>query len=41
MPEAPVKLEDSINGMIGVLDVATKETHGGKMWGFDGKQQAW
>ncbi|KAH8800480.1 hypothetical protein F5884DRAFT_810556 [Xylogone sp. PMI_703] len=41
LPEAPVKLEDSINGMISVLDAATKETHGGKMWGHDGNQQAW
>ncbi|RFU29494.1 hypothetical protein B7463_g6825, partial [Scytalidium lignicola] len=41
LPEAPVKLDDSVNGMIGVLDVATKESHGGKMWGHDGKQQAW
>ncbi|PQE20079.1 Short-chain dehydrogenase reductase SDR protein [Rutstroemia sp. NJR-2017a BBW] len=41
LPEAPVLLDDSIKGMISVLDAATKESHGGKMWGYDGKQQAW
>jgi len=41
MPEAPTTVVDSISGMIKVLDAATKESHGGKMFGFDGVQQDW
>ena len=41
LEEAPVKLQDSVTGMLKVLEQATKETHGGKMWGYDGKQKQW
>lgn len=41
MSEALVKLDDSINGMTTVIDAATKESHGGKMWEYDGQQLSW
>lgn len=38
MKEAPQKLDDVIHGMIGVFDAAKKESHGGKLWDFDGTE---
>ena len=37
MKEAPVKLEDSISGMLSVFDSATRETHGGRFWSEKGE----
>ncbi|KAK5940708.1 hypothetical protein PMZ80_007125 [Knufia obscura] len=34
---APVKLEESIHGVLKLLDSASKESHGGKMWTWEGK----
>jgi hypothetical protein len=28
--------EDSAKGVLAVVDAATKETHGGKFWSYDG-----
>ncbi|TVY17965.1 Norsolorinic acid ketoreductase [Lachnellula arida] len=39
--EAPVTTEDSVNGIIKVIDVATRETHGGKLWEYTGSQVPW
>ena len=39
--EAPTGIEESVTGMKKVIDAARKETHGGRMWGIEGKQQAW
>ncbi|KAI1408233.1 NAD(P)-binding protein [Hypoxylon sp. FL1857] len=39
--EAPDGIERSCNGIVKVIDVAGKETHGGKMWSYEGKQRAW
>ncbi|KAI1082943.1 hypothetical protein F5B20DRAFT_569050 [Whalleya microplaca] len=41
LKEAPVSVKDSCNGLVQLIDEATKELHGGKLWGHDGKQQAW
>ncbi|EME45389.1 hypothetical protein DOTSEDRAFT_170752 [Dothistroma septosporum NZE10] len=39
--EAPLGVEESVTGMKKVIEAARKDTHGGKMFGIDGKQQAW
>ncbi len=38
---APVTVDDSANGLLAVIDSATKETHGGKFWDFEGKELPW
>ncbi|OTA58564.1 NAD(P)-binding protein [Hypoxylon sp. EC38] len=39
--EAPDGIDKSCEGIVKVIDVAAKQTHGGKMWSYEGKQQAW
>ncbi|KAK3320147.1 hypothetical protein B0T19DRAFT_433963 [Cercophora scortea] len=39
--QAPLPILDSVTGLVSVIDVATKESHGGQLWGYDGKKQAW
>jgi len=39
--ELPVKLEDSVSGMVSFFDKADKETHSGKFWDQEGKQLPW
>ena len=34
-------VEQSAGGMIKVIDAATRETHGGKLWVWNGRQVAW
>ncbi|KAF7198250.1 Norsolorinic acid ketoreductase nor1 [Pseudocercospora fuligena] len=38
---APLPIDDSVSGMKKVIDVATKESHGGHLWGWDGQKQQW
>ena len=37
LEEAQGDPEDSVKGMLKVFDAATKETHSGKMWTFEGE----
>jgi norsolorinic acid ketoreductase len=39
--EVPVKLDDSVAGLLNVIDAATKETHSGKFWDQTGTQMPW
>lgn len=39
--EVPVKLEDSVNGLMSVFDQADKATFSGKFWDQTGAQVAW
>ncbi|KAI1451264.1 NAD(P)-binding protein [Annulohypoxylon moriforme] len=39
--QAAISVDQSVQGMIKVIDVATRETHGGKMWMWDGKEVPW
>ncbi|EXJ55060.1 uncharacterized protein A1O5_12799 [Cladophialophora psammophila CBS 110553] len=41
LEHAPDSLLDSCDGMIKLFDEATKETHGGKLWQYDGIQLPW
>ncbi|KIN08488.1 hypothetical protein OIDMADRAFT_107814 [Oidiodendron maius Zn] len=36
--KAAMTIEQNVNGIIEVIDVATRDTHGGKLWRWDGKQ---
>lgn len=38
---APLGVEESCSGIVELIDGATKESHGGRLWGYNGKQEAW
>ena len=37
--KAPLEIKDSVAGVEKLIGEATKESHGGRMWGHDAKQQ--
>ncbi|KAH8423683.1 uncharacterized protein LDX57_001440 [Aspergillus melleus] len=39
--EAPLKVGETIPGIVRLIDAAMKETHGGKLWSHRGTQEAW
>jgi len=39
--KAAITVDQSVGGVIKVIDAATRETHGGKMWVWEGKQVPW
>jgi norsolorinic acid ketoreductase len=41
LEQAPVTVQESCAGMIKVIDKASKEEYGGKMWAHEGEQMAW
>jgi norsolorinic acid ketoreductase len=41
MEQAPVTIEDSIQGQLKVIDGATREKTSGKFWDFEGNELAW
>lgn len=41
LQQAPLGVKESCSGVEALIGEATKESHGGKLWGHDGKQQAW
>jgi norsolorinic acid ketoreductase len=41
MEQAPVAVEESCTKMVQLVDVVTKESHGGKMWEHDGEKMSW
>lgn len=41
LEEAPVGIDDSCNGVVRVIDGAAKESHGGRLWGYEGKVLPW
>ncbi|KAE9362885.1 NAD(P)-binding protein [Stipitochalara longipes BDJ] len=41
LEQAPVTVQESCTGMVKVIDRATKEEFGGKMWGHKGDNMAW
>ncbi|KAL7627040.1 hypothetical protein AAE478_003816 [Parahypoxylon ruwenzoriense] len=36
-----LSLDESCDGMKKVIDAATKESHGGRFWSYDGQQESW
>ena len=42
MKEAPMTVEQSVTGILNVVDKATRETHSGKFWNAeDGSELPW
>lgn len=39
--KAPLEIKESVAGVEKVIGEVTKETHGGKMWAYNGKEQQW
>ena len=39
--KAAITVEESVTGLIKVIDAATRETHGGKLWAYNGRQLPW
>ena len=39
--KAAISVEESVRGMIKVVDAATRETHGGKLWSWEGGVVPW
>jgi hypothetical protein len=39
--KAETPIEDSVQGMVKIIDVATMETHSSKLWVWDGRQAPW
>ncbi|KAI1102856.1 NAD(P)-binding protein [Jackrogersella minutella] len=36
-----ITTDESCGGMVGLIDVATKESHGGRFWDYDGERESW
>ncbi|KAL7619736.1 hypothetical protein AAE478_010278 [Parahypoxylon ruwenzoriense] len=41
LDRAPLDVKDSCEGLVLLIDKATKDTHGGRFWTYEGHQQAW
>ncbi|RDW79169.1 SDR family oxidoreductase [Aspergillus mulundensis] len=41
LEEAPVTVEESARGVVGVIDASTRETHSGKLWKWTGQEEPW
>ncbi|KAI1387686.1 NAD(P)-binding protein [Hypoxylon trugodes] len=39
--DAPVTVEESAEGIVKVIDVATRDTHSGKLWSYQGHEVPW
>ncbi|KAE8318508.1 NAD(P)-binding protein [Aspergillus transmontanensis] len=39
--KAALTIEESVRGVLGVIDASTRETHSGKLWKYDGNQEPW
>ncbi|KAI1413718.1 NAD(P)-binding protein [Hypoxylon sp. FL1857] len=36
-----ITIDESCDGMVQLIDIATKETHGGRFWDYDGGRESW
>ncbi|CAF1164435.1 unnamed protein product [Rotaria sp. Silwood1] len=41
LDQAPVTIEDSVQGQLKIIDGATREKTSGRFWSFDGKELVW
>ena len=41
LEKAAITVQESVTGMIKVIEAATRETHSGKLWAYDGRQLPW
>lgn len=36
-----ITVDQSCDGMVHLIDVASKESHGGRFWDYDGGRESW
>lgn len=41
LEKADISVDESCDGTVQLIDVATKESHGGKLWDNEGKLLTW
>ncbi|KAL4916598.1 hypothetical protein BDW62DRAFT_218657 [Aspergillus aurantiobrunneus] len=41
LEKADVTVEESARGVVGVIDISTRETHSGKLWKWTGQEEPW
>lgn len=41
LEKADTPVDESCDGVVHVIDAATKDSHGGKLWDFEGKHLRW
>ena len=41
LEKAAITVQQSVTRMIKVIDAATRKTHGGKLWAYDGREVPW
>ena len=41
LEKAATTVKESVVGVMKVIDAATRETHGGKLWTWEGRQVPW
>jgi hypothetical protein len=41
LEKAYITVDESCNGIVQLIDAATKDSHGGKFWDNEGKQLSW
>jgi norsolorinic acid ketoreductase len=39
--KAAITVDESVNGVIKVIDAATRDTHSGKLWVYTGAESPW
>lgn len=39
--KAAITVDESVNGIIKVIDASTRETHSGKLWVYTGQESPW
>ncbi|KAE8324470.1 putative NADPH-dependent 1-acyl dihydroxyacetone phosphate reductase [Aspergillus sergii] len=39
--KAALTIEESVRGVLSVIDASTRETHSGRLWKYDGNQEPW
>ena len=39
--KATLTLEESVTGIVKVIDVANRDSHGGKLWEYKGREVSW
>lgn len=39
--KAAITVDESVNGIIKVIDAATQETHSGRLWAYTGNEVPW
>lgn len=41
LEKASITVDESVKGVVKVIDASTRETHSGKLWTFTGEEEPW